>query len=134
MLQNLASESRLSNVLRVFGPLIFDYLIQLDLWVKFDAEETFQTRCAIFGDGSTFQQRLAYVSAIRTDFHGTEWDSAVGWTLHATALFLFDMVFCMMMKTMYSAQSRIPTSYLHMVKVQLFDPAFQFVLRSAMQG
>jgi hypothetical protein len=136
MLQELASESRLSNVLRVFGPLIFDYLIQLDLWVKFDAEETFQTRCAVFGDGSNFQQRLAYVSAIRTDFHGTEWDSAVGWTLHTTALFLFDMVFCMMMRTTYyaiSLESRITTSYLHMVKAQLFDPAFQFVLSSARQ-
>lgn len=48
MLQTLSEKSRLSHVLRVFGPLIFDYLTLLDFWVKFDPRATFRVRCTVF--------------------------------------------------------------------------------------
>lgn len=136
MLQTLATESRLSSVLRVFGPLIFDYLTLLEFWVKFDPRETFQARYIVFGDGSYFQQRLNYVSTIRTDCKGTEWNSAVGWAIHTTAMFLFDMVFCMITRivsrTEYIEEGL--TNYCsQIIKFQFCDPAFQRALRNALQ-
>ena len=60
MLQYLASQLRLSDVLKVFGPLIFDYLTLLEFWVKFDPQKTLEARYTVFGQELYFQQRVYY--------------------------------------------------------------------------
>jgi hypothetical protein len=51
MFQASAPTSRLSDILKTFGPLIFDYLTLLEFW-EFEPRETFQARCIVFGQGS----------------------------------------------------------------------------------
>ena len=132
MLRTLASKSPLSYILQVFGPLCFDYLTLLEFWVKVDPQKTFQDRCTIFGQESCFRQRSNYISKIRIDCNGTEWNSANGWAIHTTAMFLFDMAFCIFMRTKYHEEG-LTMHYSQIVKAQFWDPALQEAVRNARQ-
>ena len=62
MLQALVSDSRVSVVLKIFGPLVFDYLSLIQFWSQSDPTETFRARRhIIFGQRNLFLQRLNYI-------------------------------------------------------------------------
>jgi hypothetical protein len=133
MFQALAPISRLLDILKTFGPLIFDYLTLLE-FQEFDPRETFQAQCIAFGQGSYFRQRPKYISAIRIDCEGTEWNSEVGWAIHTTAMFLFDMAFCIFMRMVSPLEyleEGLRVDYSQIVEVQFCDSALPGAMRSA---
>lgn len=142
MLNTLSKTKHPSTVLHVWGPLIFDYLNELEFWVDFDPRNTFQLREHIFGMENYYLQRLKYVQTIRIDFEGAEWNSAIGWAIHTTTIFLFDMLFCIILNTSHFDEFHQERLIVlnpcikrcwEIVKSQFHDPEFQAALRVSRQ-
>lgn len=137
VLQSLVSNSRVSVVLKVFGPLVFDYLSLIQFWSQSDPTETFRARRhIIFGQRNLFLQRLNYIQTSQVCYVGKEWYSSVGGAIQSTALVSFEVLLHLLAKSLQSAgetRGELEIFCLQVVKAQHYDPDFQSALNASRQ-